>query len=178
MGLVYEEKAEFGKAQKFYKRIGIQNKFYVDAYIRLANLELKRGNYPKALYICDEEINILRKAPENVKSNYEQIVCFKGSILMELGEFEKAKRIFDSLKHNIYARLSNLSCTYEISTQFRDEQLKQSKFHPPHLIPLENYLKQILHESQEITKQYLNNFMIANMVGVGLAERGYTRPAK
>ena len=94
--------------------------YYVDAYVRLANLEIKRGNYPKALFICDEVINKLRKANENVKSELDRIVCFKGSILLEIGELERARKIFGQIKDNGYARLSSLSCTYEISTQFRN----------------------------------------------------------
>jgi len=66
LGILNDELSNFTVAKKFYKRICLQNKYYVDAYVRLANLEIKRGNYPKALLICDESIKILKQAPGNV----------------------------------------------------------------------------------------------------------------
>ena len=53
MGILYEDMAELGKATKFYKRICLENRFFQDAYLRLANLEVTRGNIPKALLYCD-----------------------------------------------------------------------------------------------------------------------------
>ena len=66
LGCVNEKLSDFGRANNYYKKIGTDNMYYVDAYVRLANLEIKRGNYPKALLICDESIKILKQAPGNV----------------------------------------------------------------------------------------------------------------
>ena len=163
---------------QYYKRIGTENQFYVDAYIRLANLELKRGNYPKAFKICDQAISRLSANIPRKSRDLNKAKCFKGNIYLDCGQIEEAKSVFEGVKDDAYASLANISCKYEISTQFRDEQLKQSKFHPPHLIPLENYLKQILFELQSLQEKIKDNYFTANLIGVALAERGFLKPAK
>ena len=115
-----------------YKRVVAENKFYADAYIRLANLKFSQGNTPRAIQILSDDLvhrllkpshNATTKKPSN---DANAIISFRGWLLQNSGDFEGAKKQFKRIAKfpsEPYARLAILSCNYQISLSFRNQPL-------------------------------------------------------
>ena len=114
--------ALYGDATYYYKKIGMSNSFYGDAYTRLANLYFQRGNVVKAIQICDQAIEKMKLDPRSMEKEIGGPLCFKGNLLQQIGDFEKARKTFEQVRDDSYAKLSELSCLYETSVSFRERR--------------------------------------------------------
>jgi len=89
LGYLYEMQGSFGEASSCYKKIIKYNPGYVDSYMRLAILAMRRGDHVRALNYA----NIAKKNLVEKKSHVCN--CFIGTIYAQLGETKRASDIFD-----------------------------------------------------------------------------------
>eukprot|EP01017_Pseudomicrothorax_dubius_P047123 TRINITY_DN840_c0_g3_i1.p1 TRINITY_DN840_c0_g3~~TRINITY_DN840_c0_g3_i1.p1 ORF type:complete len:834 (+),score=244.39 TRINITY_DN840_c0_g3_i1:830-3331(+) len=123
LGLWYEESARIGDAKLSFKSLIAENELYIDAYVRLANLELKRGCFQKAIDYCDQANAVLEKN----KVTNELPQTFKAFIYHQMGDLQNAMahlRKVTKLPNNVgddpYTHLFFANLHYDILTRKRD----------------------------------------------------------
>lgn len=129
MGILFEEMKKLRDSNEKYKAIISQNPFYIDAYLRLSYLALKRGSSVKALEYCKQAID---KIEHSKKIRPDLAVCLKGFIFQEIGDTTNARQAYESVKkkYNLedpFADFSVMRIMYEESCEFRDQSTEQSK---------------------------------------------------
>eukprot|EP01016_Furgasonia_blochmanni_P048444 TRINITY_DN7211_c0_g2_i1.p1 TRINITY_DN7211_c0_g2~~TRINITY_DN7211_c0_g2_i1.p1 ORF type:complete len:397 (-),score=85.78 TRINITY_DN7211_c0_g2_i1:725-1855(-) len=159
----HEDMGKFGEAKELYKKIKEENHLYTDAYVRLAFLARRQGEYQKALEYCDEALEILEKN----KQKNDLPLCFKGNVLFEIGDDMKAIQSFKRAREDSYAKLACAQIEYEASCNFRDNFIEQKK-----------YLRAIRETCREIISTDESNVYAAIGLGIVLAEYGKLTEAK
>lgn len=130
MGILYEEMKRLRDANERYKSIINQNPFYIDGYLRLSYLALKRGSSVKALEYCKQAID---KIEYSKKIRPDLALCLKGYIFQEIGDTTNARQAYESVKKKYgledpFADFSIMRMLYEESCELRDQVSDQSIF--------------------------------------------------
>lgn len=128
MGILYEETKKLKEANEHYKKILQMNPLYIDAYLRLAYLALKRGSSLKALEYCKQAVE---KIETSKKIRPDLTLCLKGFIFQELGDLSNARQSYKSIKdkyglEDIFADFANMKMMYEESCELREQNSEQS----------------------------------------------------
>lgn len=129
MGVLYEETKKLKEANEHYKRILLLNPFYIDAYLRLAFLALKRGSAVKALDYCKQAVE---KIEYSKKIRPDLTMCLKGFIFQEIGDLTNARQSFENIKNkygleDIFADCAIMKMYYDESCELREQIPEQSK---------------------------------------------------
>ena len=105
-----------------FKGIIKESPTYIDAYMRLAYLARRRGDYKRALEYIEQGKAVLKKSDTKVAPT--KLYCMKGRLFQDMGqlkeaygEFHKALEVSD--KKDSYARVGIANIHYQTSTQHR-----------------------------------------------------------
>jgi len=87
IGYFHEQNYQLDEASNLYKQITSEYPEYFDAYLRLAFLARKRGDFQRCLFWIDEASKSKAKAPINQH-------CLKGKILFEMKKYPESANEF------------------------------------------------------------------------------------
>lgn len=84
----YDTASRIGEASEIFKQITREEPSYTDAYMRLAYLAQRRGDFKRAIEYIDSGKSNKSKDPN--QSLPTKLYCMKGRILQDQGMFEEA----------------------------------------------------------------------------------------
>ncbi|KRW98867.1 hypothetical protein PPERSA_07365 [Pseudocohnilembus persalinus] len=176
LGCAYSEQFQFDKSNEQFENILSINKYYIEAYNRIAYNHYQQGAYQKALETCEKAVQFYEANKKLRILKIDTILCLKVYIECLLEEESSAKQTFGminelvsgSKKSDLYVDLFRVCQDYNTSTLMRDIYEKMKKYFGN----FTDYVSKIIQSDEP------NNIHAAHIVSILMAEYGKLKESK